>query len=459
MVSGIGRFGDRTKAALWWLWLRASSDVGGKLAALRRFKEAGAEAAERRRRERLADLLRHAAAQAPFWRDRLARAGVVKDGSVRLDAFADIPLLTRADLREHGTDMRARGIDPRACRTDNSSGSTGEPIRVLQDRGYLEWNRATKLFFDELSGYRPGMAQVRLWGLAGGASAVPLRMRLGRWLRNERWLDSMRMSPTDMRRYVAEINRIRPCQIHAYVESLFDLARFVEAEGLSVPPPETVVTSAGTLTDAARTTIARVFRAPVLNRYGAVETGDIASERPGGAGLLVVPSHHVEILRADGRPAAPGELGEVVVTVLTGRAMPLIRYRIGDLSAFASEPASDAPGWPVLERVAGRTADSVVAADGSRIHAIFFDFLLEEHPFVRRFQIDQPARDRLVVQIVARDGEGDPAVAHAPGLAVIRTRLAEAMGPGCTIELRLVDTIAPAPSGKFRMVTSALVGA
>ena len=88
--------------------------------------------------------------------------------------------------------------------------------------------------------------------------------------------------------------------------------------------------TAGTLFEPIRQTIESVFQAPVFNRYGSREVGDIACECEAHSGLHVaLPTQFVEILRPDGTAAGPGEIGEIVVTSLTNFAMPLIRYRIG----------------------------------------------------------------------------------------------------------------------------------
>src|SRR5690606_3762123 len=126
-----------------------------------------------------------------------------------------------------------------------------------------------------------------------------------------------------------------------------------------------IMTSATTLEPAMRTTIERVFGAPVFGRYGSREVGDVACENGDGNGMLVSPlTHLVEVIGADGTAVPDGTPGELVVTHLTNYSMPLIRFRIGDAGALGP-PVGSSP-WPRLTQVMGRVTDIFYTATGDR---------------------------------------------------------------------------------------------
>lgn len=441
----------------WHAWLRVRGNMLSHLESIRGWESFSPGEVESRQNERLERFLAHAHRVVPYYGPILEQAGVMTGAGVRLDRFTRVPLLDRATLRRRYQDLLAVGRENRGAFKNSSSGSTGEPVHFIQDREYKDWNQAVTATFDRWLGYEIGLPQVRLWGSERDvtAQAGTIRGRAGRWLRNETWLSTFRMSPERMRRYVDDINRVKPIQIVGYVEGLNELARLIEREGLTVHAPTSVVTSAETLYRSARERISRVFRAPVINRYGSCEMGPVASESTRHEGLIVsAPTHYVEILRPDGSPAAPGEIGEIVITLLTNFSMPLVRYRVGDLGAWQPPTQSHSPAWPGLLEVFGRTSDVLIADDGTRIHSNSLLFIFDPLDFVSRFQIVQETTKKVIVSMILADSVPDPNRRFSGELDSIVDAFRRALGPGCEVVFDFVDEIPQSASGKFRHVIS-----
>lgn len=445
------------RPAVWRAWLGARGNTLSHLESIEGWESLSPKDVENRQNERLADLLAYASRTVPYYGRILEEAGVTTGSGTRLDRFTRIPLLDRATLRGRYRDLLAAGHENRGAFENSSSGSTGEPVHFAQDREYQEWNRAVTATFDRWLGYESGLPQVRLWGSERDVTAQTgtIKGRVGRWLRNETWLSTFRMSPQRMRDYVEAINRAEPNQIVGYVEGLNELARMIEREGLSVHSPVSVVTSAETLYRSARDRISRVFRAPVINRYGSCEMGPVASENPRHEGLIIsAPTHYVEILRPDGQPAPPGEIGEIVITLLTNFSMPLIRYRVGDLGAWQPPTQKHSPSWPGLLEVFGRTSDVLIADDGTRIHSNSLLFIFDPLDFVSRFQIVQETTQKVVVSMVLAEPVPDPNRRFGAELDSIVEAFRRTLGAGCEVIFDFVDEIPQTASGKFRHVIS-----
>lgn len=446
------------RSALWRTIERARHDYPVLLGELRRQQWLPREEVEAVQRRRLIRLLQHAFENVPYYRAVLGSAGVVRgDGSVHLERFTEIEPLSRQVVIREGQNLWSRTASPRECHLNASGGSTGEPVRHLQDRVRREYGLAVKALFDEWTGYRVGRRQVRLWGSERdlGVANESLKRRVGRWLRSELWLNAFRMDETRMREYVRRINAFRPYQLLGYANSLYELATFVQREGLDVHAPGAVMSSAGTLFPHMRERIEGVFRAPVFNRYGSREVGDVACECERHRGLHVcTPTHLIEVLGPDGGPVGPGEVGEVVVTLLTNHAMPLIRYRIGDMAAWAEEECPCGRTWPLLREVAGRVTDVFYRADGGVVLPEAFIHLIGvvvRPRSIRQFQVVQRSYDQVVVRAVVWP---EMASSFAEECEKIAWHVRHLMGPECRVEFEVVDELRPTPSGKFRYTVS-----
>jgi phenylacetate-CoA ligase len=431
-----------------------------RLDQLRRWQAISPSEGRALRDARLEQILKHAAARVPYYRELFRERGLVARGKLRAASLSEIPCLDRETLRSRFDDLRSEDLGSRVWQPNSTGGSTGQPVRFLRDREDDLWKGALEFLFDEWSGFDFGMKRIRLWGserdLFVGRETP--RVRAYRWVRNELWLNCFRMTPEEMRGHVDKINAFRPAQILAYAEAIFELARFIERHRLEVRSPACIMTSAGTTTAESRAVIERVFRAPVFNRYGSREFGGIACEDGDHAGLVVgLPTRIVEILRPDGTEAGPMEEGEVVVTSLTNYAMPLIRYRIGDLALWGDAPSSSRTAWPLLRQVTGRTTDAFVRPDGGIVSPIFFIHLIGvtlHRGWLRKFQLVQEKCDRLVLRLALEAPFAPDSPDVRDGIREITGKIRVAMGEDCRIEFRFEEEIPAEASGKYRYVVS-----
>ena len=402
-------------------------------------------------RASLTRLLLHAYDKVPFYRTSLADAGVIENGRVDLEAFTRIPLLDKPSLRTSFVELTATDSAERGAYVNTTGGSTGEPVRFLQDRVSDQWKSAAKLLFDEWTGYRRGERFALLWGAGHELDNPGLKTRIGTALRNELRLNAYLMSHKVMDEYIAKLNAFEPRLILAYAQSIYQLALHAERTGQSVKSPRAVMTSATNLDKEMRTTIERVFGTTVYDRYGSREVGDIACENGDGFGLLVSPlTHLVEVIGPAGQRVEDGTPGELVITLLTNYSMPLIRYRIGDAGTLGA-PAGDS-GWPRLTEVLGRVTDIFYTRGGDQVYGGYFTRQFYGQAWVSQFQVVQEHYDHIVVLVVPYDDVDNATI------AVEKDRIVAAikgfMGEDCLVDFRVVTTIPVGPTGKRRYTIS-----
>lgn len=411
-------------------------------------------------KDRLKKLIIHAYRHVPYYREVIGNNVVDSSGEVNLKYFDQIPLLDKATVRTRFEDLKSDDLSRRRWHHNSSGGSTGEPVTFIQDKEYYFWTTAIKILYDSWTGCSIGDRKVRLWGSIQDLSFADesLKNRLIKWMDNSARLNAFRMTPAEMEAYVEKINEFGPVQIIAYAESIYELSRFIEDKGIRVFSPQAIMTSAGTLFPHMRETIGRVFKAPVFNRYGSREVGDIACECPHHFGLHVCsPTHYVEILRPDGSPADPNEMGEIVVTSLVNYAMPMIRYRIGDMGIWSDQACSCGRGWPLIKEISGRITDVFLRKDGGIVSPEYLIHLIGvelNNGWIRRFQAIQEDYNHLRILIVTGEPVDNPKAYYGNEISKISEGIHLVMGQDCRVEYEFVNDIAPAVSGKFRYTIS-----
>jgi phenylacetate-CoA ligase len=397
--------------------------------------------------EKLRRLVRHAYGHVPFYRRRMEERGLRPEDVQGQADLHKLPLLTKDEVRERlYLDLLSDNHDKRDMLRVTTSGSTGEPLVVYADRVQLEYRWAATLRSQEWAGYAFGERCVRLWHQTLGLSrSQALRERLDALLARRRFVPVFEMRADRMADLVREIAEWRPALLDGYAEALDLLARYLQSRGGSGVHPRAILSSAQTLPETSRRLIEQTFACRVFDKYGAREFSGIAYECEAHAGHHVVAeSYIVETLR-DGRPAAPGEVGEVVITDLNNLCLPFIRYRIGDLAVAVdgAAPCACGRGLPRIGTIEGRVQSIIQGTGGQFLPGTFFAHYLRDFDHaVRWFQVVQEQPGRLVFRVV-KGGRWSAAVMDEI-LATFRRHLGEDL----QIDLQLTDEIPMVRTGK-----------
>ncbi len=397
----------------------------------------------------LGEMLRHALTTVPYYREvsgigsAEVRATAVDDP---LALLARMPILTKETIRAAGERLTSSVGDRSSWYHNATGGSTGEPLTLIQDAEHHARIVAIQEVYSTWAGGGLGRPEVFIWGserdIEEGSESF--RNRFANALLRRSLLNAFRLDDPSMRRFLEVVRKGPRKLVLSYSQAGFEVARFAATQGIGVPCQLGVISTAGMLYDHMRSQIEQTFGCQVFDRYGSREIGDMAGECGHGTGLHVLPwCSHIEILDDDDQPVAPGVEGDIVVTGLTNRAMPLIRYRIGDRAVRApDESCPCGRAGPRLARVTGRTVDTFLTETGVLVAGGYFVQLLAYRAWVGPFQILQPAPDEVEYRIVARDE-------IPPGDREEITRgTRSALGDACRVSFRFVESIEPGPSGK-----------
>ena len=238
-----------------------------------------------------------------------------------------------------------QGVAATALRTQSGStgrwanesqghgGSTGQPVTVLKDRRATAAERAAMWLAYGWFGVEAGRPRGALLGRAGGHRRR-LVTRAADYAMNRIRFSAFAFSDDDLERYWQRCVCSNREYLHGYVSMLEAFAGFLERRGYDGTqlPLKSIIATSEAFTDPQRAQLERVFGAPVQIEYGCGEAGPIAYTCEQGGLHLMAADLYIELLKENGEPARPGETGEVVLTDLNNRAMPLVRYRLGDFA-------------------------------------------------------------------------------------------------------------------------------
>ncbi|WP_405618621.1 phenylacetate--CoA ligase family protein [Streptomyces sp. NBC_01508] len=407
-------------------------------------------ALRRRQLSQLNGMLAHARAHVPYYRDDPAyhrHPGPLRD----LAELAELPVIDKEVLRGHPLeDLVADGVRHEELPTFRTSGSTGRRVTVVHDRRSHDYHLAccVRRFLatgrylptDRLSHIRPFAPPSRGYEKAG-----LFRRHV---LLTDRPMDGIK----------AELLTARPQVLIGYPVHLRALLRALTPGELELlrRTLKLVLTESELLVDAHRALFRREFGAPVHDEYSAFEVLNIAYDCKHGRAHLAEDRLLVEIIGPDGRPVEDGREGRVTATAFMERAMPLVRYDLGDVGLIDPEPCPCGRRFRTLRLTAGRVNDSVLLPTGRQLYPDTFLHLAATFPGIAECGVYQNAEGAVRLSVVPSEPADPSPEAWADLCERVSERLLTVAGCAFPLEIVRVASVEITAGGKGRFVTSEL---
>jgi phenylacetate-CoA ligase len=336
------------------------------------------------------------------------------------------PLLTREILQAHNDEL----LDGRAV-TGKTSGATSVPVRVHWGAPRSRLDLKDNLAY---AGWYGGVLEhVKIVALSAHEKkdnsfevASPVTQQLA--FLNER------------------IHRYGARSLISYPTNLVQLAVHLKQSGQTIPELQRLVCMSELFEPSQEACMAEAFpNARIAATYSCTETGMIAGRCPHNPDNYHIMAHKlgVEFLNADGRPCAEGEVGQIVITDYVNRAMPFIRYAIGDLAAPVRCDCGKID-LPALTRLLGKQRGLLRHPDGHYVFSTELSPHIRDSAEVRQYQVIQQAPARFLLRVIAREGADT---------AAFETRMRELFmghfGAGTDMAFDWCTDIPRLPGGKY----------
>jgi len=370
-------------------------------------------------RKRLRAILKHVYENVPLYRGKFDSVGL-KPGDVKtVEDLSKLPFTTKQEIwKGIPSKSIARGYNLDDCVRVSTSGTSGGPMPVYHDKRFRDYISASLYKLRRAVGISPldKTFRIQFWGALpkdkNKKEKPSRRKHKSRWKTTLgpayyllRGLQKTSYITYDANEIISDIIEYQPKVISANPSYLRLLAEAITDMGIKEFRPKVLRSSGEVLDEPTRRFLEASFGCEVFDSYWSNETGCISWEckRKEGqhinADLLAL-----EIIR-DGEPVGPGELGEIVITGFMNYAMPLIRYRVGDLGILDDELCSCGRGLPLLKSVEGRAIDCFTLPNGRKVTPKTIMTTIQGITGVSRYQAVQESLGKVTIELMRREGD------------------------------------------------------
>ncbi|MEQ2359034.1 phenylacetate--CoA ligase family protein [Blautia intestinihominis] len=383
--------------------------------------------------KRIQDLISHAVKTTDFYKD------YPEDISLK-----DLPVVNKDTFRQqYDCFVSSTYKDATDNRVMCTSGSTGTPLRMIQNRDKIRHNTAGGIFLGAAAGYYIGMKEafIRVWVNNVKKSKFQLIQE------NMIMMDSSRMDEQALAEMFHTIEKKKVKCLVGYSSALGELSDYIRRSGrdCSNCSVRAIIPISETMPEPVRRTLEKQFGCPVRAWYSNEENGIMGLQNEKDEGYRIdTETYYYEILKMDSdEPAEPGELGRIVITDLFNYAFPILRYDNGD-TAVAVRKEKNGRFKLYLSELYGRRSDLIYDCKGNAVTPYIITNNLWDIEGVKQYRFIQEDVKDYTIWL-----NGDPAKMDQEE---ILGRIRPYLGDEARIKVEIVDEIPVLASGKRKYI-------
>lgn len=299
---------------------------------------------------RIKRLLKHATESTDFYRPFR-----------EFSTIRDFPIINKNSIKQNMNEIISKQYSNEKLHYMSTSGSTGTPLTVAQNRLKRQKVQAEVIYFNELCGFMLGerIAYLRAWTAKNKKNAIIARMQ------NMLMIDISSLDASNLesiRNVLKGDKKIK--SVLGYATTLDVLSKYLRErkDNPKMFGVEVIISSSEVLSDTTKNNLKEIFGCHVVSRYSNQENGILAQQLvDSDFFILNNANYYFEFLKLDSEEkAGNGELSRVVVTDLFNDAFPMIRYDTGDLAVTMEHSKYGT----VIKEIQGRRADIIYDTEG-----------------------------------------------------------------------------------------------
>lgn len=361
-----------------------------------------------------------------------------------LESLKKFPVLTKSLLKANTNIILTKPKEK--LLKNGSSGSTGEQTIVYWSKKEQTLNRSTQLLWWKWAGYHIGDRLIQ-------TGITPNRKGLKKYkdlFFRTNYIQAFSHNSSEIAAFLKSLNPKKEYFLAGYASSLFVFSKIARENNISVTI-KSAISWGDKLFDHYKVSIKEVFGCKTFETYGSAEGLMIGSQKDLDYLYIMSTNVFVELLDDNGNPVEDGKIGNVVITNLNGYAMPLIRYKIGDLAIKLPKekyPKNRALNLPIFEKIIGRDTDIVKTPTGNYMVVHSFTGIFEHISEIKQFCVIQKDIKGIVILYIKGDGF-DTKI-----LSEIKLKIQDALNENFEVSFEEVLEIKPTPSGKPQLIIS-----
>lgn len=381
-------------------------------------------------------LIEYAYENVPYYRKTWDKIGINPFMIKTKEDILKLPILTKEDLMNNLIELKSNKFSWEELKENHSGGTTGRmtifydcKLQELHGRAILNRQR-------RMTGVEPGERRALLWGFSE-------ENKIKDFILNEKWLNAFDLK---FEEYVEELRKFKPKLLSGYPSIIYEFVKELKNRNIILNDLgiKSIEVSCELLYSNFRKEIEDFFNCKIYNWYGCREVGNVCYECSEHNGMHIN-EEHVLVETVENNESVKEREGDLIITTLDKKGMPLIRYDVGDVGIISEKKCGCGRGSRLITEIKGRAGD-IILGKNKVIHGEYFTHLFYGCRSVKQFQVIQKNKDNIDLKIVKTEDY------NVNEINKIIHEIFEYSG--LKVNLEFVNEIHPTKAGKRMFVVS-----